>query len=159
MEHRSRQRSRHPEPNDTPREGQTVCPIFALSLPNFKFPVGDKIYSPDAFDEKFKTEDTEAHMVFISLLIIQFKNVTFVGPVAEIVSNQTDISYTVRDDSGSIEVVQSIEAVGVNERLVKTQQAGFLRLGLYSSFNHEFVQQHCYGHAAGRPHTRQKLTR
>ncbi|KZS10041.1 Replication A 32 kDa subunit-like protein, partial [Daphnia magna] len=83
------------------------------------------------FTKKFKIEDTEAHMV------------TFVGTVAEIESNHTNISYTVRDDSGSIEVVQWIENEWENEHLVITQQIGFLRLGLHSSFKHEFVQQHC----------------
>merc|ERR1712071_642585 len=51
----------------------------------------------NAPDEKLKIEDTEVHMV------------TFVGTVENIESKQTNISYSVRDDTGTIEVVQWIE--------------------------------------------------
>ncbi|KZS06262.1 Replication A 32 kDa subunit-like protein [Daphnia magna] len=154
--------------NNYTRERKTTCPKIATNSANRKAGERTTDYSPVflkiirgkhieltisyhlilriywmQFTKKFKIEDTEAHMVFISLLIIQFKNVTFVGTVAEIESNHTNISYTVRDDSGSIEVVQWIENEWENGHLVKTQQTGFLRLGLQSSFKHELVQQHC----------------
>jgi len=48
-------------------------------------------------DDKLKIEETEVHMV------------TFIGVVDHVESKQTNITYTVRDDTGTIEVVQWIE--------------------------------------------------
>jgi replication factor A2 len=59
--------------------------------------ISDVLTSPD---EKLRIEDNEVHMV------------TFVGTVESIESKQTNISYSIRDDTGTIEVVQWIEGEG-----------------------------------------------
>lgn len=53
-------------------------------------------------DDKLKIEETEVHMV------------TFIGVVDHVESKQTNITYTVRDDTGTIEVVQWIEGDSVS---------------------------------------------
>ncbi|XP_046643615.1 replication protein A 32 kDa subunit-like [Daphnia pulicaria] len=70
----------------------------------------------DAIDEKLKIEDTEAHMV------------TFVGTVEQIESKQTNVSYTVRDDTGSIEVVQWIEGEGNVQSPFQVVEGNFCRV-------------------------------
>lgn len=70
----------------------------------------------DAEDEKLKIEDTEAHMV------------TFVGTVEQIDSKQTNVTYTVRDDSGAIEVVQWIEGEGNATSNIQVMEGNFCRV-------------------------------
>lgn len=70
----------------------------------------------DAVDEKLKIEDTEAHMV------------TFVGTVEQIESKQTNVSYTVRDDTGSIEVIQWIEGEGNAVAHIQVMEGNFCRV-------------------------------
>lgn len=70
----------------------------------------------DSPDEKLKIEDSEVHMV------------TFIGTVEQIESKQTNVSYTIRDDTGSIEVVQWIEGEGNPMSHIQVMEGNFCRV-------------------------------
>lgn len=78
--------------------------------------IGDILGAPD---EKLSIEGTEVHMVCLislfclylpsTMVVSIFLQVTFIGTLENIEMKQTNIAYTVRDDTGTIEVVQWIE--------------------------------------------------
>jgi len=98
--------SSQPTPSDKkggPQRAHNVIPVN----------IGDILNAPD---EKLKIEDTEVHMV------------TFVGTVENIESKQTNISYSVRDDTGTIEVVQWIEGEGNAVSSIQVVENTFCRV-------------------------------
>jgi len=86
-----------------PQRAHNVIPINICDILN----------SPD---EKLKIEDTDVHMV------------TLVGTVENIESKQTNISYTIKDDTGTIEVVQWIEGEGNPVASIQVVENTFCRV-------------------------------